>query len=107
MTEQPLPILTLDPHIEPLQRALDAAERSLRILEEAGDDQASVLKAARAVADISQKIARLTPEPLHRDTPERKKIMAEIIRLIIDDLEGDMEHRLAAVEALQRDLKNL
>lgn len=92
--------------VQALQEALRAAQMSLKTLQGTGD-QANTLKAARACADIAQKLVKVLPEPIHKETPERKKLLAEIYQLLIDDLEGDYETREAAITSLRAGIREL
>lgn len=73
--------------VEALQKAQDAAMRSMEILQEAGDHEGS-LKAARAVADITARLGRLEL-PGEQTVMTGAKAKADLLEIIAEVLEDD------------------
>src|ERR1051325_8906264 len=88
-----------DPNLTSLREALDAAKRALKIMEEQGDNSGA-LKAARAIADISQKIVRLMPEGELKATPGKRVVLAEVEKLLGELVLSDYETRKQTAESL-------
>ena len=87
-------------NLEALQSALAAVQASLKILQEAGD-QEGVIKASRAISDIGSKIAKLQPSDPQISSPDRKRAEKEFLDALLSVVEGDAQERRDTAASLR------